>query len=187
MFKKTLLILVSLVLIAISAFAQQAAATKPLTADAPATKAQILKFMDLMHVKPQIGQMFDGMRAQARLGAEQGFKQKVPNATPSQLEKVDAISDEAFNGFPIEELLEAMVPIYQRHLSKADLNSIITFYSSPVGQRLVKELPAMMTEGMQAGGEIGRTRMAEANRKIEEKIDALANEVGQDNSAPKSK
>src|SRR5205807_9449496 len=60
------------------------------------------------------------------------------------------------------------------------------FYSSPTGQRFIQETPAMMNEAMQAGGEIGRRRMEEANRRIEEKIAALANEVGEKKPAPKS-
>lgn len=160
---------------------QQAATTSE-----PATKEQILKFMDLMQLKSRMGQMMDGMQAQARIGAEQAFKQKVPHATAEQLAKVDAIADEMFSGFPVSELLDAIVPIYQKHLTKSDLDVIIGFYSSPTGQRFIQETPAMMSEAMQAGGEIGRRRMDEANRRIDERIAALAKEVSEQMPAPKT-
>jgi hypothetical protein len=181
MSKKTLSICLTLLALALSAFGQQAS-----TSDEPATKEQILKFMDLMHVKQQMGQMFEGMKRQARIGAEEGFKQRVSHPTPEQLAKVDAIADEVFNGFPIDELLDTMIPIYQKHLTKTDLEAITAFYSSPAGQRFIKEVPAMMNEAMQAGGEIGRRRMTEANQRIDEKISALAKEVAPEQSKPKS-
>ena len=179
--KKLLNCFVLFCLLAIPTFGQQTAVT-----NGPATKEQILKFMDLMQVKARMGQMFDGMQTQARIGAEEGFKQKVPHATAEQLAKVDAIADEVFNGFPIDELLDAIVPIYQKHLTKSDLDAIIGFYSSPAGQRFIQEVPAMMSEAMQAGGEIGRRRMEEANRRIEEKTAALAKEVAGEKPKPKT-
>ena len=61
-------------LLVVPMLGQQAATTGE-----PATKEQILKFMDLMQIKSRMGQMMDGMQAQARIGAEQAFKQKVPH------------------------------------------------------------------------------------------------------------
>jgi Uncharacterized protein conserved in bacteria (DUF2059) len=62
-----------------------------------------------------------------------------------------------FKAFPIDELIDAMVPIYQRHFTHADLVGVIEFYSSATGQKYLKEMPAMMSEsmqGMQPGTEI---------------------------------
>lgn len=146
------------------------------TADAPPSKADVVRFMDLMQMKVRVAQIFDGMKTQARMGAEQGFKKKVPNATPEQLRKVDAIADEMFSGFPIDEMIDAMVPIYQKHLTKSDLDAVIAFYSSPAGQKFIKEAPAMMSEAMQVGGEIGRSRMSDVNDRLQKRIDDLAKE-----------
>jgi hypothetical protein len=43
-----------------------------------------------------------------------------------------------------------MIPVYQKHLSRADVDAMNTFYSSPTGQKLLKEMPAMTAESMQA-------------------------------------
>jgi hypothetical protein len=43
-----------------------------------------------------------------------------------------------------------MIPIYQRHFSKTDVNSMTSFYSSPTGQKFLREMPAVMAESMQA-------------------------------------
>lgn len=53
--------------------------------------------------------------------------------------------------------LEAMeVPIYAKHFSDADLQALIDFYSSPVGKRVISEMPAVTQESMAAGQAWGR-------------------------------
>ena len=44
----------------------------------------------------------------------------------------------------------AVVPIYQKHLTKGDIDALVAFYSSPTGQKMLRELPAIMAETMQA-------------------------------------
>jgi hypothetical protein len=127
-------------------------------------KAEVLKFLDLMHARAQMVQVLDGMAKQMRIGAEEGFKRQVPDATPEQLAKVDKMCDTILGSMPVDEMMDAVVPIYQKHLTKTDLAAITAFYSSPAGQKILKELPAIMSEAMQAGGEIGR-KAAEAKMK----------------------
>ena len=140
-------------------------------------KAQILQFLDLMHAKAQMIQAMEGMAKQMRIGAEQRFKDQVPGATPEQLAKVDAMFDGLFKDLPIDEMVDAIVPIYQKHLTKSDLAAVTAFYSSPAGQKILKEMPAIMAEGMQAGGEIGRRVFEEKAHKLDEQVAELAKEA----------
>lgn len=132
-----------------------------------------MKFLEIMHVRSQFVQYFNGVAKQARLGAEQGFKAKVPDATPEQLAKVDHFADNLFNDMPVDEMLDAMIPIYQKHLTKNDIGAILNFYSTPVGQKLLREQPAMMQEGMEAGGEIGRRRIGAMIQKMDEFVNDM--------------
>ena len=146
--------------------------------DAPAnpdqpSKEDVMKFLNLMHVRERMVQMMDGMKKAMQTGAETSFKQKVANPTPEQINGLHAITDVAFQDFPIDEMVDGMVPVYQRHISKTDLQTIIAFYSSPAGQRFLKEQPAMMTEGMQIGQDIMVKRLPEINRRVDEQIDKL--------------
>ena len=151
--------------------------TQSSPADTVATKEEVVKFLDLTHARSQVVQMLDGMAKQARMGAEQGFRRKVPDATPEQIRHVDELSDAIFADLSPDEVIDAIVPIYQRHFSKSDLDAIVTFYSSPAGQRVLKEMPAILSESIEAGGKIGRDKMESANRKIEEQIDAMVREA----------
>jgi hypothetical protein len=140
------------------------------------SKDEVLKFMEVLRVKSQLNQYFDGVAKQAKLGAEQGFKSKVPNATPAQMAEVDKFAENLFKNMPVDEMVDAMVPIYQKHLTKEDLDGILAFYASPVGQKLQREQPAMMQEAMQVGGEIGRRRLGDMIQQMDEFVSKLAQE-----------
>ena len=142
----------------------------------PPDRAQVLQFLDLMHARSQMTQVLSGMAKQMKIGAEDSFKKKVPNATPEQLAKLDKICDSIFASLSIDEFIDAMVPIYQKHLTKADLAAATAFYSSPAGQKILKELPSIMSESMQAGGEIGRKTMAAKSEDLDRQVDDLVKE-----------
>jgi hypothetical protein len=144
------------------------------TAVAAPSKEEVLKFIEVLHIRPQLNQYFAGVAQQAKLGAEEGFKHKVADATPAQLAEVDKFAEGLFKDMPVDEMIDAMVPIYQKHLSKEDLQAILTFYSSPVGQKLQREQPAMMQEGMQVGGEIGRRRLGTMMQQMDDFISKMA-------------
>lgn len=140
-------------------------------------KADVLKFLDLMHARTQMVQVLDEMARQMRTGAIQGFKQKVPDATPEQLAKVEKMFDGIFKSLPVDDMVNAVVPIYQKHLTKSDLEAITAFYSSPPGQKILKEMPAIMSEAMQAGGEIGRKTFAAKSQEFDQQLTELLNET----------
>lgn len=50
-----------------------------------------------------------------------------------------------------DSLVELVVPIYMRHLDRETIIAAIRFYGSAPGQRLVKTLPAVTAESMEAG------------------------------------
>jgi hypothetical protein len=139
-------------------------------------KTEVLKFLDLMRARSQMVQSLHAMSTQMRLGAEQGFKQKVPNATPEQLAKVDKLFEGIFADLPIDEMIDGIVPIYQKHLTRRELAAITEFYSSPAGQKILNEMPAILAESMQVGGEIGRrafsAKSAEFDKRLADLVDA---------------
>jgi len=162
-------ILVSLGVCFLLAMPVCSAAQQTNSSDAPDI-ADVLKFLDLMHARSQMVQVLDQMAKQMKAGAEEGFKQKVPDATPDQLAKVDKIFEGLFASLPVDDMVDAIVPIYQKHLTKADLASITAFYSSPAGQKILKEMPAIVAESMQAGGEIGQKAFAAKSADLEKQL-----------------
>src|SRR5256885_5925076 len=97
--------------------AQAKASKQVLPADAP-SREQVLKFFEILQVRRNMQITMEGMKEQMKSGAEQGFRQKLPNATPEQIQQMQGIVDDVFSEISFDELIDAIVPVYQRHLSK---------------------------------------------------------------------
>jgi hypothetical protein len=54
----------------------------------------------------------------------------------------------AFSLYPVSEMLDDMSGLYQRHLTRSDVDAFIAFYASPAGQHLLDAQPAIMQEYM---------------------------------------
>jgi len=71
------------------------------------------------------------------------------------------------------ELIEMIVPLYDKYYSLEDLRAVNAFYSSPAGQRVLSTLPQIMKEsmaiGQQWGAKIGQEAVEEARAEIEAK------------------
>jgi hypothetical protein len=190
--RKGLLLLV-LVAFALPVFAQQSVAEAAAQAksraevfppDAP-TQDQVMTLFDLLQVRRNMSLMLDGMKQALKQGAEQSFRERVPNPTPKQLEALREMIDGALGDMPLDEMLEAMVPIYRRHLTKSDVEEMIRFYGGPVGQKVLLEQPKMLQEGMQAGVAIQQKRMDQINAKIRESAQKMAEADEEKGGTPK--
>jgi hypothetical protein len=119
-------------------------------ADTPATREDISRMFNVMNIEAQTRQVMDQVMQQMRSMNREQMKKRRPEITDEELSRMDKESEEIAKSFPVDELLEDMIPVYQKHLSRADVDAIISFYSSPTGQKMLREMPAMMSEGMQA-------------------------------------
>jgi hypothetical protein len=187
------LLLLVLVAFALPVFAQQSVAEAAAQAksraevfppDAP-THDQVMTLFDLLQVRRNMSLMLDGMKQAMKQGAEQSFRERVPNPTPKQLEALREMIDGALGDMPLDEMLEAMVPIYRRHLTKSDVEEMIRFYGGPVGQKVLLEQPKMLQEGMQAGVAIQQKRMDQINAKIRESAQKMAEADEEKGGTPK--
>ena len=55
-----------------------------------------------------------------------------------------------------DELVDLIVPVYDRNLSQADVTELIRFYESPTGKKFVSVLPKITQESMGVGEKWGR-------------------------------
>jgi len=150
------------------------------TAVDQSTRDEVVRFMELIQVRSQMMNIMNASEGQQKRIAEQSFKQMHPNATPQQLQRTDQVIDttmkEMTSGGMIDEMIDALVPIYQRHFSKADLDAILAFYTSPVGQKMQNENPAIAQESMQAVGDIVSKKLPELTKQMKAQIDKMAAE-----------
>ncbi len=168
----------------VAEIAAQAKAARALPANAP-TRDQVLTLFDLLQVRKNMATMMDSMKKVAQEAAEQNFRQRVPDATPKQLELMNKMIDDMFGEMHVDEFVDVSISIYQNHLTKSDIDEIIKFYSSPVGQKLLREQPQMMQESMKAAGEIQQKRMESISQKMDQRMQELVDASQEKSPAPK--
>jgi len=83
----------------------------------------------------------------------------------------DDFEKEFLASININELVDLVVPIYDRHLSEEDVDGMLAFYRSPLGQRVIKALPEITAESQRAGQEWGQELGMKVGRKIAKKLD----------------
>jgi uncharacterized protein len=77
------------------------------------------------------------------------------NMTPDKLPKfMDSFSQKFSAASPSSAVTDAMVPIYARAFTMEDIQEMTKFYESPVGQKMVKQLPKVTEEAQNTGVQI---------------------------------
>jgi len=156
----------------------KAGAAQQSAADAPATKEDVEKYLKVMHSREMMLQMVDAMsKPMQQMIHEQFLKDK--DKLPADFEtRMNKMMNDRMKAFPWDEMLESMVPVYQKHLTKGDIDAIVAFYSAPTGQKLLKEMPAMMAEGMQAMMPMLRKQMEVMTVRMQEEVAQMLKESG---------
>ena len=124
----------------------------------------------------------ESMVSQSQVLMREQIKQRNPKITDEELAELNQEAEEMWKNFPVDQMLEDAVPVYQKHLTKTDVDAMISFYSSPTGQKLLREMPAIMSEGMQAMYPDIQKHMDATIRRIDER----ARKQQQEKPAPKS-
>ncbi|EDX83972.1 hypothetical protein S7335_1669 [Synechococcus sp. PCC 7335] len=59
--------------------------------------------------------------------------------------------DRFIDKFDYEELNQLIVPIYARHFTLTEINAIIDFYRTPVGQAVIEKMPLVVQDSSLVG------------------------------------
>ncbi|HKW75340.1 MAG TPA: DUF2059 domain-containing protein [Terriglobales bacterium] len=191
---KTLFLAVLGMVLSLPALAQK---TPPAPHKAPARRAsaaedekpsaeQVLRLLDLLRVKESIQISVDAMKEEMKGTAEQSFREKIPNPTPEQLQSVHAVVDDVFKTLVLDDLITDVVPVYQKHLTRSDVQAMIAFYSSPAGKKIMREQPAMIRESMQATAAGQQKKMEVLLARLDLRVQRLI-EDEQNKTAPEKK
>jgi uncharacterized protein len=145
--------------------------------DAPASKEDIQRYLDTMHINELMKNLMAQMGAQMhQLVHDQIAKQT--NLQPDAEAILQKSMDDTFKDFPVDDYLAAVVPVYRKYLTKGDVNALVAFYSSPVGQKLLAETPAMTADAMKASSGIFQKMMADEMQRIQQQMSQMTNDNG---------
>jgi hypothetical protein len=156
-------------------------ASQPAATDGAPSPSQVLKLLQLLRVRDELQLTLDAMKQQVKDEATQASTEKVPDPTPEQLKSVHFIVDEVFRDISMDDLIKDLVPVYQRHLTRSDVRALIAFYSSPPGQKILREQPAMIKESMRVAGASQQKRMEALLAKLDVRMQQL---IAQEQNKP---
>jgi len=100
------------------------------------------------------------------------IKKKRPDVTAEELARLDRESEDVIKNFPMDAMLSDMIPVYQRHFTKSEIDGLIAFYSSPVGQKFLHEMPTVTAETMRAVYPRIQAEVDSVLKRSEEKTDS---------------
>jgi uncharacterized protein len=127
------------------ALAQQASSDEN-----PATKEDVEQLFTTMHIREQMRNMMDLMGKQSKQMAQDALKQRVPTISQKELDRITAMVDQNMKSFDLNGMIDDMIPVYQRHLTKTNVAEMTKFYETPTGQKMLREQPQMTAEAMKA-------------------------------------
>lgn len=146
-------------------------------ADAPASKDDVEKYLQVMHSQEMMGRMVDAMAKPMHQMIHQEYvkdKDKLPADFEARMNKM---MDESMKTFPWDEMIQSMVPVYQKHFTKSDIDALVTFYSTPTGQKLLQEMPAVTAEAMQSMMPLLQKHVESMNEHMQQEIAAMKKET----------
>jgi hypothetical protein len=118
-------VLATIVLLCSSAvsFAQQD------PADSPATKEDVQRYLEVMHSREMMSKIIEAMtKPMHQMMHEQYEKDK--DKLPADFEtRMNKLMDDTMKSFPWDEMLDSMVPVYQKHFRRHRPSGGILFHS----------------------------------------------------------
>lgn len=67
----------------------------------------------------------------------------------------DAQIAEVKKEFNVDQLVDLLVPVYQKQFTEEDVKAFLEFYNSPAGKKLISKQPEIMQESMIIGQQWG--------------------------------
>ena len=150
-----------------------------------ATKDDVVRLMTVLDTRGQTQAVLASMMGPMKSGEfdilKQELEKKGKTLTPQQekaaREFIDSTFDEVFKVFNVDEMMQMMIPIYQKHFTSDDINAMAAFYSSPTGRKVLQEMPGLMQEVMQSSMEMMKTKMPAISQKIDAKREAFLKQM----------
>jgi len=157
------------------------------SADEPASKDDVILYMRTMRSHDMLQRTMQVQsQSMQNLLRDQMLKDKgkLPPGYDARMKKV---MDDLVQNLPMDEIFEAMIPAYQKHFTKGDIEAMNAFYSSPVGQKVLEELPAVLQEGNAAAMPLMSKYLTEWKGRMEKEMKALEDDAPKTTPAPPAK
>jgi hypothetical protein len=177
--KRSLLVVATLLTLSFASLAQT------WSADSPATKEDIDRYLQAIHSQEMTKQMVQAMIPGMHQMMHDMYLKHQSELPPDYEPKMSAMLDDMMKSMPMDEMMKAMVPVYQKHFTKGDIDSLVAFYTSPTGEKILHEMPAIMAEAMKSMSPIMTKYMETMQQRVQRETNQMiANSKKSANSAP---
>jgi uncharacterized protein len=155
-----------------------APAEEPSSKVDPAKEAAIRHLMEITQTSKLGDNIATYISGQVRAGISRGI---TPDALPKFM---DTFNQKFAATGAATAVTNAMVPIYARAFSMEDIQALIQFYESPLGQRVVKGLPDVTQQSQVAGVQLEQTAALGVLRSMSDQYPELKQILAPDNAQP---
>lgn len=161
-------------------FAASGLAQQP-AANAPATRQQVEKLFQVMHVRALVQKQMQALVIPVnQMMHQQYLKDKEKYNLPANFEAtLEKQVDQMYEDMPWDQMIQAMIPAYQKNLSGRDIEAAIAFYGSPAGQEFLQRMPAIEADSMQAMMPIMEKQQAAWEQGLKNDIAQMIQQSGQ--------
>ena len=144
-------------------------------ADPPASKADIERYLEAVNGRELIRLRLRAADDQIHQIMHNAIKDQ-PNLPADFEAYLMHLLDDTMKDLSEEKLIEATLPVYQKHFTRGDIDALIAFYSTPRGKKILKEMPAIQVEAMQASTAVLQPAMNRAIERMQEEINRAQKE-----------
>lgn len=141
--------------------------------EVPATREDVEKYFQIVHSREQVLRTIDTLSAPIQKMFELN-KDKLPSDYVAQMhQQLEA----TLRNLPWDDILQAMIPAYEKHFSKSDLEALTAFYSTPSGQKILSEMPSATAEAMSNAMPLLQNYMQGVTRRLQGEMEAKLRET----------
>jgi hypothetical protein len=139
--------------------------SKPMLMPQP-QKEDVQRYLDAAHSHDLMIQMVEAMSKPLHKMVHEDYLKNKEKLPPDFEARMNQREDDLLKGIPFDEMMQAMVPTYQKHFTKSELNALTVFYGSPTGQKILREMPSVMSEGMESMMPIMRRNIERITQRV---------------------
>ena len=133
-----------------------------LTPEKRADIERLLEMTNSLSIGRQMGAAMANNMTQVLKKARPDIPQKVLDTLPAE---VMATFDEN-----ADSLMAEFIPIYHKYFTASEVKEMIRFYSTELGQKTIKVMPALMQEGMVVGKRWGEALGPRVKQRVTSKL-----------------
>jgi hypothetical protein len=137
------------------------------------------RYLAAMHAHEMMKNMVDAMSTPMHKMIHEQYLKDKDKLPPDFEPRMNQMLDGMLKDMPWDDMLNAMVPAYQKHFTKGDIDALVTFYSSPTGQKILRELPAVTAEAMDTMMPLIQKYMEKTTQRMQTEVAEMVRESQQ--------